>query len=138
MSYTEILNSDISTKDKGYNLTSGGSNIVYNANNRHYTETEKTRRKRSESAKKKWQDPEYRKRYKNSRKEYIKVVKLSIDGDLLEIYPTITDAEKYLYGKKNGSLWYPLKRYNKEIVELGGYKWMLLESYNKKSQESRK
>lgn len=125
-------------KDKGYNLTSGGSNIVYNANNRHYTETEKTRRKRSESAKKKWQDPEYRKRYKNSRKEYIKVVKLSIDGDLLEIYPTITDAEKYLYGKKNGSLWYPLKRYNKEIVELGGYKWMLLESYNKKSQESRK
>lgn len=124
-------------RDKGYNLTSGGSNIVYNHNNRHYVETEETRKKRSESAKKKWKDPEYRKRYKKSRKEYIEVVKLSLDGKLIEIYPTFTDAEKSLYGHKNSPLWYALRKCKKTSVELEGFKWMLLKSYLT-SQESRK
>lgn len=117
-------------RDYGYNLTSGGSNISY-TNKKRYEEKEETRIKRSQSAKKKWQDPEYRKRYKKSRKDYIKIVKLSIDNELIEIYPTFADAETSMFGKRNGSLWYPLRKYNKESIEMKGFKWMTLDSYNK-------
>lgn len=72
-----------------------------------------------------------RKRYKKSRKEYIKIVKLSLNGDLIEIYPTFSDAESSMFGKRNGSLWYPLRRYKEESIELNGFIWMTLESYNK-------
>lgn len=115
----------------GYNLTSGGSSILYNHVNKKHEEKEETRIKRSQSAKKKWQDPEYRKRYKKSRKEYIKIVKLSMDDELIEIYPTFADAETSMFGKRNGSLWYPLRKYQKEFVEMKGFKWMTLDSYNK-------
>lgn len=117
-------------RDYGYNLTSGGSNISY-TNKKKYEEKKETRIKRSQSAKKKWQDPEYRKRYKKSRKDYIKIVKLSIDNELIEIYPTFADAETSMFGKRNGSLWYPLRKYNKESIEMKGFKWMTLDSYNK-------
>jgi hypothetical protein len=58
-------------------------------------------------------------------------VKLSIDGDLIEIYPTFADAENSIFGKKNNSLWFQLRKNNKEFVELKGFKWMLLDTYNK-------
>lgn len=32
---------------------------------------------------------------------------------------------------KYGSLWYPLRRYKEESIELNGFIWMTLESYNK-------
>lgn len=117
-------------RNKGYNLTTGGSGIP-SFSDRNYQEKEETRKKRSKSAKAKWQDPEYRKRYKNSRTDYIKIVKLSIDGDLIEIYPTFADAENSIFGKKNNSLWFQLRKNNKEFVELKGFKWMLLDTYNK-------
>ena len=129
MSYTEILNSEVS---KSKNVIYKFVNLI---NNKVYIG--QTRKKRSESAKKKWKDPEYRKRYKKSRKEYIEVVKLSLDGKLIEIYPTFTDAEKSIYGHKNSPLWYALRRCKKTSIELEGFKWMLLKSYLT-SQESRK
>lgn len=120
-----------SDRNKGYNLTLGGSGVSHDKYIRNYIEKDETRLKRSESAKRKWQDPEYRKRYKKSRKEYIKIVKLSLNGDLIEIYPTFSDAESSMFGKRNGSLWYPLRRYKEESIELNGFIWMTLESYNK-------
>lgn len=118
-------------RDKGYNLTAGGTGSHPKSTNRHYQEKDETRKKRSQSAKRKWKDPNYRQRYKNSRKEYIKIVKLSISGELIEIYPTFSDAESSMFGKRNGSLWFPLRKYNKEFIELQGFKWMLLDTYNK-------
>jgi hypothetical protein len=50
---------------------------------------------------------------------------------LIEIYPTFSDAESSMFGKRNGSLWYPLRRYKEESIELNGFIWMTLESYNK-------
>lgn len=32
---------------------------------------------------------------------------------------------------RDGSLWYPLRRYKEESIELNGFIWMTLESYNK-------
>lgn len=56
---------------------------------------------------------------------------LTLNGDLIEIYPTFSDAESSMFGKRNGSLWYPLRRYKEESIELNGFIWMTLESYNK-------
>lgn len=118
-------------KNKGYNLTAGGSGGTPKPTVRKYKESDETRKKRSQSAKKKWKDPNYRQRYKNSRKDYIKIVKLSLNEELIEIYPSFSDAETSMYKKRNGSLWYPLRKYNKESIELNGFKWMLLDTYNK-------
>lgn len=124
-------------RSRGYNRTTGGSGLSGNKGKHHYTDSDETKQKKSKSAKKKWQDPLYRQRYKNSRKEYIKVVKLTLDGSILEIYPTITDAEKSIYGKKTSKLWFPLQKYKKTYVDIKGFRWMLLDEYNK-SQESRR
>lgn len=44
---------------------------------------------------------------------------------------SFSDAESSMFGKRNGSLWYPLRRYKEESIELNGFIWMTLESYNK-------
>lgn len=116
----------------GYNLTQGGNGVPRETSIKKHIEKDETRRKRSQSAKRKWQDPEYRKRYKQSRKEYIKIVKLSPTGELLEVYPTCTDAEIAMFGRKNGSLQAALRKYKKESVERKGFIFMTLETYNKR------
>lgn len=120
---------DSTNKDKGYNLTKGGNGIPVKVN-KMYEITEESKEKRSKSAKEKWKNQEYRQRYKQSRKDYIKVVKLTLDDKLVEIYPTFADAEKSLFGKRNSYLWYKLRKNNQPFVIVQNFKWMLLETFN--------
>lgn len=46
-------------------------------------------------------------------------------------YNEILNSDISKFGKRNGSLWYPLRRYKEESIELNGFIWMTLESYNK-------
>ena len=116
-------------RNKGYNRTKGG-NKKPTKFNKHPEVTKESREKRSKSAREKWNSQEYRQRYKQSRKEYIKVVKLTLENELIEIYPTFADAEKSLFGKRNSYLWQRLRRDRKPFVIVQNFKWMLLESYN--------
>lgn len=118
-------------RENGYNLTKGGSGIRYQKNIRHFGETIQSRIKRSISAKLKWKDEEYRKRYKLSRKDYIKVVKLDSNMNLIQVYPTFADAEKSICGKRNGHLHYKLRVKKLLCAEWKGFNWMTLDDYKK-------
>lgn len=57
---------DTTNRDKGYNLTKGGSGKTLFKNGREYKhiDSQSTKTKKSESAKRKWKDEDYRLRYK--------------------------------------------------------------------------
>lgn len=76
---------DSTNRSKGYNRTIGGSGQCHNKGHYRNVDSYETRQKKSDSAKKKWQDLSYRQRYKTSRKEYIKVVKLTLNEDVIDI-----------------------------------------------------
>lgn len=113
-------------RNKGYNLTKGGSgkNLYINRKQYSYADSKETRLKKSISAKQKWKDEEYRKRYKESRKEYVKIVKLTKDLKIIEIFPTFADAEKSICGKRNGQLWRRIKQNPGQYVEWKNYFWI--------------
>lgn len=114
-------------KELGYNLTSGGTSYTHVPVFK--KDSIETKQKKAESAKKKWQDPEYRKRYKQSRKEYIKVAQLDLNGTLLTVYPSMTDAEKFLFGKKNGRLRTKLIINQMDYYICNGSIWQLYDKY---------
>lgn len=114
-------------KELGYNLTSGGTSYTHVPVFK--KDSIETKQKKAESAKKKWQDPEYRKRYKQSRKEYIKVAQLDLNGTLRTVYPSMTDAEKFLFGKKNGRLRTKLIINQMDYYICNGSIWQLYDKY---------
>lgn len=124
---------DSTNRDKGYNLTKGGSGKTLYRNNEKYQhqDSNSTRDKKSKSAKLKWQNNEYRERYKKSRKEYVKIVKLDLNKNLLEIYPTFADAEKSVVGKRTNGLWSKMKRSNDLFVKWKNFIWIKLDDFNK-------
>lgn len=113
-------------RDKGYNLTKGGSGkkLYINGKKYEHKDSEETRLKKSNSAKQKWKDEDYRKRYKESRKDYIKIAKLTKDFKIIEIFPTFTDAEKSICGKRSGQLWSRIKKNPNQYVEWKNYLWI--------------
>lgn len=123
---------DSTDPDKGYNLTSGGSGQRSKRPNYKHKDSIETRNKKSRSARIKWRDPNYRARYKNSRNEYKKIAQLDLDNNLINVFPSITDAEIYIKGKKTGVLWTNLSKNNKPYVIINDYKWMLYDKFNKK------
>lgn len=124
---------DTTNRDKGYNLTKGGSGKVLFKDGKVYThvDSQSTKLKKSESAKQKWKDSDYRKRYKQSRKDYIKIVKMSLNKEILDIYPTFADAEKSILGKRTNGLWAKMNRHNNIFVEWKNFLWIKLDDLNK-------
>lgn len=124
---------DTTNRDKGYNLTKGGSgkNLFKNGKSYMHADSQLTKSKKSESAKLKWKNSDYRKRYKQSRKEYVKIVKMSLDKQILDIYPTFADAEKSILGKRTNGLWSKMNRSCDTTVEWKNYLWIKLDDLNK-------
>lgn len=120
-------------RDLGYNLTKGGSgkNLYINGKKYNHKDTVETKKKKSISAKLKWMDDDYRKRYKLSRKEYVKIIKLTKDKNILEIFPTFSDAEKSICGKRTGKLWLKIKKNPLAFVEWKNFLWIRLNDFNK-------
>ncbi len=118
--------------EKGYNITSGGSGKRSKRPNYKHKDTIQTRNKKSSSAKQKWKDANYRARYKSSRSEYKKVVQLDEFNRLIKIFPSITDAEIYIKGRKTGIIWSNLCNKNKPEITINNYKWMLYDKYLQK------
>lgn len=116
---------DSTNRNKGYNLTKGGSGIRPKRPNFSYQETEQTRKKRSQSAKLKWQSKEYRERYINSRKECKKVVQLDLNDNIIKTFSSISEAEKYIFGKKNCKLWEALCKKKLSQVQFNNCIWKL-------------
>jgi len=114
-------------RDLGYNLTKGGS--AYTHVSVPKKDSDATKQKKSESAKRKWQDQEYRNRYKRSRKDYIKIAQLDLNGNLVNVHPTITDAEKYLFGKRNDKLRIKLVVKNMDYYLCNGFMWQLYDKF---------
>lgn len=112
-------------RSKGYNRTKGGSGVHSKRPNFVYKETEKTRKKRSQSAKNKWKSEDYRKRYLNSRKECKKVVQEDLAGNIIKIFPSISEAERYIFGKKTCKLWESLCKKNLPQVQFNNCIWKL-------------
>lgn len=57
---------------------------------------------------------------------------LNLDNNLINVFPSITDAEIYIKGKKTGILWTNLSKNNKPYIIINNYKWMLYDKFNKK------
>lgn len=112
-------------RNKGYNLTKGGSGEHNKKSNYHYVEKDSSRLKRSKSAKQKWKSEEYRNRYIQSRKEYKKVEQLDKNFNSIKIFNSINDAERYIFGKKNGKLWWLLCKKQIPEVEFNNCIWRL-------------
>lgn len=116
---------DSTNRDKGYNRTIGGSGIRSTRPKYSYEEQEVTRIKRSQSAKNKWKSEEYRNRYKNSRKEYKKVIQLDFNLNIIKIFSSINEAERYIFGKKTNKLWEALCKNNLPQIEFNNCIWKL-------------
>lgn len=56
---------------------------------------------------------------------------MSLDKEILDIYPTFADAEKSIFGKRTNGLWNKMRRSKQLFVEWKNFIWIKLDDLNK-------
>lgn len=56
---------------------------------------------------------------------------MSLNKDILDIYPTFADAEKSILGKRTNGLWAKMNRSDNIFVEWKNFLWVKLNDLNK-------